>query len=620
MLKKSLKVVGALFVALLVVAAVFVTNLVAFRPFSLNLFYEKIFVSFLLDNPELLTQIGIAEQFGYRQHNARLNDESQAKADRDFALWRGYLADLKSYDPASQTPAQRLSTRILTWFIESQVEGERFKLHNYPVNQLFGVQSNTPDFLINQHQIKDKRGAEDFLSRLGEVARKFDQVQEGLVLREQKGIVPPRFVIERVLVEMRGFANQPTTQNPLYKHFAEKVAALGGVADADKQALLTRCVQQLTSGVVPAYGKLITFFEGQLGRATTDDGVWKLPDGEAFYAWALRSETTTRLTPQQVHELGLAEVARIEAQMRTILAAQTQTQTQTQSRTQSQADETPGQAMARLAKDPRFLYPNNDEGRKAALADYSQMVQQQMLSAREVIGLSPKSAMEVKRIPEFKEKTAPGAYYNPPAMDGSRPGVFYANLRDMNEVPKFGMRTLAVHEGVPGHHFQIALAQEQSGGPTFRKVLPFTAYAEGWALYAEWLGAEMGLYKDDPFGDLGRLQAEMFRAVRLVVDTGLHAQRWPRQRAIDYMLAKTGMSDGDVVAEIERYIVSPGQACAYKVGMLSIQAARQRAEKALGAKWDVSAKKAFHDVVLGGGALPLEVLDEQVDAWLKTRM
>jgi uncharacterized protein (DUF885 family) len=616
MLKKSLKVLGALLAGLLLIAAVFVTNLVAFRPFSLNLFYEKIFVSFLLDNPELLTQIGIAEQFGYRKHNAHLNDESQAKVDRDFALWRGYLADLKSYDPASQTPAQRLSTRVLTWFIESQLEGERFKLHNYPVNQLFGVQSNTPDFLINQHRLQDRRGAEDFLSRLGEVARKFDQVQEGLVLREQKGIVPPRFVIERVLVEMRGFANQPVTQNPLYKHFAEKVGLLGGLSDTDKQALFTRCAHLLTSGVVPAYGKLITFFEGQLGRATTDDGVWKLPDGEAFYAWALRSETTTRLTPQQVHDLGLAEVARIEAQMRTILAAQSQSQSQSQ----TQPDETPGQAMARLARDPRFLYPNTDEGRSAALADYRQLVQQQMLSSREVIGLSPKAPMEVKRIPEFKEKTAPGAYYNPPAMDGSRPGVFYANLRNMNEVPKFGMRTLAVHEGVPGHHFQIALAQEQTGGPTFRKVLPFTAYAEGWALYAEWLGAEMGLYKEDPFGDLGRLQAEMFRAVRLVVDTGLHAQRWPRQQAIDYMLAKTGMPAGDVVAEIERYIVSPGQACAYKVGMLSIQAARQRAEKALGATWDVSAKKAFHDVVLGGGALPLEVLDEQVDAWVKTRM
>jgi uncharacterized protein (DUF885 family) len=622
MLKKSFKALGALLAVLLLVAAVFLSNLIWFRPFSLNHFYEKVFVTFLLDNPELLTSIGIAEQFGYRKHNAHLNDESDAKAVRDFATWRAYLADLKAYDTRSQTPEQRLSTRVLTWFIESQLQGERFRLHNYPVNQLFGVQNNTPDFLINQHVIKDLRGAEDFLSRLGEVGRKFDQVIEGLVQREQKGIVPPRFVIERVLTEMRGFANQAAIQNPLYKHFAEKVAKLLALGDAEKRALLARATQALNGGVLPAYAKLISFFEGQLTRATTDDGVWKLPDGDAFYAWALRSETTTDMTPPEVHALGLAEVARIEAQMSALLAAQPGLQAPSQpGQPAGQTPrETPGQAMARLAKDPRFLYPNTDEGRKAALADYAKMVEQQLISSRQVIGLVPQAPMEVKRIPEFKEKTAPGAYYNPPAMDGSRPGVFYANLRDMNEVPKFGMRTLAIHEGVPGHHFQIALAQEQSGGPTFRKVLPFTAYAEGWALYAEWLGVELGHYKDDPLSDLGRLQAEMFRAVRLVVDTGIHAQRWPRQQAIDYMLAKTGMPQGDVVAEIERYIVSPGQACAYKVGMLSIQAARQRAEKALGTKWTVDTEKAFHDVVLGGGGLPLAVLDEQVNAWIQTRL
>jgi uncharacterized protein (DUF885 family) len=609
MLKKSLKALAGLFAVLLLAAMAFGANLIWFRPFSLNLFYEKIFVSFLLDNPETLTQVGIAEQFGYRKHNAHLNDVSQAKVEKDFAAWRGYLADLQAYDLSSQSAEQRLSTRVLTWFIQSQLDGERFKLHNYPVNQLFGVQNDTPDFLINQHRIKDRRGAEDFVSRLGEVGRKFDQVLDGLRLREQYGIVPPRFVIERVLAEMRGFANPPPQQNPLYQHFAQKVAALPGLADADKQALMARCGQALGAVVLPAYARLITFFEGQLTRAQSDDGVWKLPDGEAFYRWALQNQTTTKMTPQQVHALGLAEVARIEAQMTTLLRTQSQLQ----------PGQSPAQAMARLAKDPRFLYPNNEAGRQAALADYSKMIEQQMISSRQVIGLTPKAPLEVKRVPEFKEKTAPGAYYNAPALDGSRPGVFYVNLRDMNELPKFGMRTLAVHEGVPGHHFQIALAQQQAGGPTFRKVLPFTAYAEGWALYAEWLGTEMGLYKDDPFGDLGRLQAEMFRAVRLVVDTGIHAQRWTRQQAIDYMLNKTGMPQGDVVAEIERYIVNPGQACAYKVGMLSIQAARQRAEKALGTRWNAQAEKAFHDVVLGRGALPLEVLDEQVDAWIQTR-
>jgi uncharacterized protein (DUF885 family) len=607
--KTVFRTLGALLAAALFAAAVFLVNLIWFRPFSLNLFYEKTFVTFVLENPELLTSIGIAEQFGYRRHNGHLDDVSIVKGDNDFALWRGFLGDLKSYDLASQTPEQQLSTRVLTWFIESLLEGERFRFHDYPISQHFGMQSQTPDFLINQHRISDRRGAEDYLARLGEVGRKFDQILEGLVLREQKGVVPPRFVIERVLTEMRGFVGKPAVENPLYKNFVGKVQALPELTAADKQALEARCAEVIESGVVPAYRKLITFFEGQLTRSTADDGVWKLPDGEAYYAYRLRSETTTRMTPQEVHDLGLSEVARIEGEMTAILTAQEQLQ----------PGEAPARALSRLAKDPRFLYPNTDEGRKAALADYTRMIADQLARSRAVIGLVPKAPIEVRRVPEFKETNAPGAYYFPPALDGTRPGVFYANLRDMNEVPKFGMRTLAVHEGVPGHHFQIALAQEQQGGPTFRKVLPFTAYGEGWALYAEWLGTELGIYKDDPFGDLGRLRDEMFRAVRLVVDTGIHYKRWTRERAIAYMQEKTGLPEGEVVTEIERYIVEPGQACAYKVGMLRIRAARERAQNALGNRFDAETEKAFHDVVLGGGSLPLEILDEQVDAWIKTR-
>ncbi len=315
------------------------------------------------------------------------------------------------------------------------------------------------------------------------------------------------------------------------------------------------------------------------------------------------------MTPQQVHELGLSEVARIEAEMTVILRAQAQLR----------PGETPAQALSRLAKEPRFLYPNTDAGRQAALADFTSMMEDQLARSRALIGLIPKAPIEVKRIPEFMQATAPGAYYQSPALDGTRPGVFFANLRDMAEVPKFSMRTLAVHEGVPGHHFQIALAQQQTGGPTFRRVLPFTAYAEGWALYAEWLGTELGLYKDDPFSDLGRLQDEMLRAARLVVDTGIHYKRWTRDRAIAYMLDKTGMPEAGVISEIERYIVDPGQACAYKLGMLSIRAARERAQQALGPRFDAQALKDFHDVVLRGGALPLEILDEQVDTWIKSR-
>jgi uncharacterized protein (DUF885 family) len=422
-------------------------------------------------------------------------------------------------------------------------------------------------------------------------------------------VVPPRFVIERVLAEMRAFAGTPAVDNPLARNFATKVEALPELSAADKRALEASCVEAIERVVLPAYRKLIAFLEGQLARATTDDGVWKLPDGDAYYAYRLRSQTTTRMTPQEVHDLGVAEVARLEAEMSASLVAQAQLA----------PGETPARSLARLAEDPRFLYPNDDDGRKAALADYATMIDDQLVRSRKIVGLVPKAPIEVRRVPAFKEANAPGAYYIPPALDGTRPGIFFANLRDMKETPRFAMRTLAMHEGVPGHHFQIALAQEQKGGPTFRRVVPFTAFAEGWALYAEWLGVELGFYRDDPFGDLGRLQAEMFRAVRLVVDTGIHYKRWTREQAIAYMREKTGMAEGDAVTEVERYIVEPGQACAYKVGMLRIRAARERAEKTFGPRFDAEAEKAFHDVVLGGGSLPLEILDEQVDAWIAAR-
>src|SRR5688500_6546172 len=350
MFRSTLKWLGVLLAVLLLAAIVFVANLVWFRPFSLDHFYEKIFIGFVLEQPELLSALGIAEQFGYRRHNAHLDAASIAKAERDAAMWHRHLADLEAYDLASQTPQQRLSTRVLTWFIRSQIDGEKYRFHDYPVNQLFGVQNGTPDFMINVHRIADLRGAEDYLARLGEVPRKFDQVLEGLALRERNGVVPPRFVIEHVLREMRGFAGRPTAANPLYVHFAGKVDALADTDAAQKQALLDRCKTAIESSVVPAYRKLIAFFDSQLAKATTEDGVWKLPDGDAYYAYMLRAQTTTSMTPQAVHDIGLSEVARIEAEMAAILTAQGQLQ----------PGETPGAAMARLGKDNQFLYPNTE--------------------------------------------------------------------------------------------------------------------------------------------------------------------------------------------------------------------------------------------------------------------
>jgi uncharacterized protein (DUF885 family) len=374
------------------------------------------------------------------------------------------------------------------------------------------------------------------------------------------------------------------------------------LTDARRADLQTRVEAAVSGQVYPAYRKLIDYFDSVLPKTTTDDGVWKLPEGDAFYAFALRRNTTTTMPPQEVHDLGLREVARIEAEMRAILDAN------------GFPGRPIGEAIDALRKDPKVLFPNDEQGRSDALAEYSRLIADAIERSKLLFRTVPKAKVEVRRVPEFKQATSAGAYYQGASMDGTRPGVFYANMRDLNEIPKWAMPTLAYHEGVPGHHWQIATAQELKGLPQFRKLIPFTAYQEGWALYTEWLAKEAGWYEGDPFGDLGRLQAELFRAVRLVVDTGIHAKRWPRQQAIDYMREKTGMGEKEVTAEIERYIVNPGQACAYKVGMLKIQELRKRSQRELGPKFD---QREFHDVVLKNGALPLEILEEQVTEYIQ---
>lgn len=604
MMKRFFKWVMWIFLVAVIVAAVFLINLIYFRPWSLNLFYEKIFAETIFREPELLSALGLVEQFGITAHNGKLNDESPAHQQQVLDRWKEDLRQLRQYPLNRQSPSQQLSTHVLDWFLEREVEGEKWQWHNYPVNQLFGVQNQFPSFMANTHRLLSPKDCEYYVMRLNAVPKKFDQLLEGLKVREQKQILPPRFVVEEVLKEMGEFIAKPAPENILATSFKERAAKIQKLTDAQRSDFQNRVEAAVTNQVYPSYQKLIAYFNELLPKTTTDDGVWKLPEGDAFYAYTLHENTTTTLNPDEVHALGVNEVARIEAEMRTDLDQL------------GFAGQPIGQAMDNLGKAARFLYPNDDKGRADALAEYTRLINTATEACKTLFLTMPKAKCEVRRVEQFKEATAPGAYYNPGAMDGTRPGIFFANLRDMNEVPKWSMPTLAYHEGVPGHHWQLSIAQELKGVPQFRKVLPFTAYAEGWALYCEWLAKEVGWYKDDPFGDLGRLRDELFRAVRLVVDTGIHAKHWTRDQAIAYMREKTGMGEKDVKAEIERYIVNPGQACAYKIGMLKIQELRARAQQELGDKFD---QREFHDTLLKNGGLPLEILEEQVNEYIQKK-
>jgi uncharacterized protein (DUF885 family) len=571
-----------------------------FRPLAIGIFFERAFIQFLLEDPEAVSSLGVFEQLGYKGFDGMLTDVSPAHERKLAQMARDDLATLRGYDRSSLSPAHQLSYDVLEWFLQDLVDGQHWLFYDYPVNQLFGVQSSTPDFMVQIHPIGDQRDVHNYISRLTAFDRKFEQLLQGLRLRESKGIVPPKFVIERVLVEMRAFIAVPARENILYTNLRDKMARLRSVPPSERARLLADAQAAIESRVYPAYRRLIDFFAQLQPKVTEDYGVWKLPQGDGYYDHLIRSHTTTSLDAEAVHNIGLAEVARIEKELDGI------------SRSQGLPDGTIAERMTRLNANPRLQYSNDDAGRAECISDYQRYIDEIVRGLAADFVSPPQLNIKVQRVPQFKEKTAPGAYADTGSLDGSRAGVFYVNLRDMRDIWRYQMRTLAYHEAVPGHQLQGVIAQRLGGVPTFRKILPFSAYDEGWAVYAERLGWEMG-FENDPLDNLGRLQAEMFRAVRLVVDTGIHRKHWTREQAIDYMREKTGMAQGEVVSEIERYFVLPGQALAYKIGMLKLLELRAHAQAQLGPAFDI---REFHGVVLGSGSLPLSILEKQVDAWI----
>ena len=590
-----------LFLLALLAVILLIAHTLLFKPLKSDWFYERVFVESGFHDPQMLSSMRMLPSW-MDWYSDDLTDQSLAQERKMQVKLKKDLATLQKYDRKGMNESDALNYDMLQYFLAIQVEGEKYAHHNYPLNQLFGIQNEFPTFMATQHPVESEADAENYLARLDKTPAIVEQVMEGLLVREREKILPPTFVVEKVLKEMRAFVAVPPAQNILYTSLAEKFDKAGesAVSAAQRKDLLARTETAIRDKVYPAYGKFIAYYDKLLPKTTGNNGVWALPDGDAFYAYAVKMHTTTAMTPEQVHQLGLSEVARIEAEMDVILRGEGLSLGSVGARVQG------------VSKRPDQLYPDTDAGRTEVINDFQSIINEIDNGLTPYFNVRPKMGVEVERVPQFREKTAPGAYYNPPAFDGSRPGVFYINLRNTAEVAKFGMRTLAYHEGIPGHHFQIAIQQEMKGVPIFRKVLPFTAFAEGWALYSERLAWEAGFQKQ-PLDNLGRLQAEMFRAVRLVVDSGMHYKHWSREQSIAYMLEKTGMSETDVVAEIERYLVMPGQALAYKVGMNKILELRERAKTALGPKFDI---KAFHDVVLTGGSMPMALLEQRVDAWV----
>ncbi|UCE07122.1 MAG: DUF885 domain-containing protein [bacterium] len=567
---------------------------------------EEIFTAFFREiielNPEFASQLGVTEEMGVKYAKDGLTDVSEQAISHENNVYRKYQSILESYDPNLLTASQRLARDILMWHIEDQLAGEKFRYHQYIINPMFGVHNSLTTLMTEYHTIESIKDALDYISRLEKYTTKFDQLLKGLSIRKEKGIFPPKYIIETAEQEMSDFIAVDAKANVLYTAFRERFSQVENVDVFKRIELNEKVESSIKNFVYPSYKKFIDHLKNLKAMATEDAGAWKLPDGEAYYQYCLRFHTTTSFSPDEIHKMGFKEVRRIQNQAKKILKSLGIAKKEVFGAMMNEYWQKVG-----IEKGREFYYPNTERAKKQVLEDYQKIIDDLEAKLPDFFLLVPKTRVMVKPIPEFKASTM-GAHYSPASMDGKRQGIFYVNL--VNPPFKPGMKTLTYHEAIPGHHFQIAIQQESPENRLFRHLVYFTAYIEGWALYAEQLGMENGWF-DDPYSKLGYLNSELFRAVRLVVDTGIHYKRWTRDQAYKYMVQNLGWGS---YREIDRYVVWPGQACAYKIGELKLLEFRELAKKKLGKKFDI---KEFHRAVLEHGSVPLDILERLVVEYIQ---
>ena len=569
----------------------------------INAFFEKSFQEQINRSPIRQGYLGIKKDY------RKWDDLSDQAATEELALKVRQLSSLRNdFDYERLKPQEQLSFRIFEDQAERAIASFPWRFHQHPINQMFGVHSRLPSFLINAHRIDSVVDAEAYVARLSGMSRVFDQVISRLRVQRRQGIVPPRFMLPLVMDDCRNvISGQPfddaDTPSTLWKDFEEKVSKLPSISTEETSRLLKQAREALLNDVRPAYQRLIETLEELAAVADDDAGVWKLPHGDDYYSHQLRLMTTTQLSADEIHEIGVKEVARIHGEMEAVSR-------------EVKFDGSLRDFFAFMRNDEQFYYANTEEGRRRYLQEAKGLIDRMRASLDFMFITKPKADMMVKRVEPFREKSAGTAFYMPGTPDGSRAGIYYANLFDMRRMPIYQMEALAFHEGIPGHHMQLSIAQELTGIPKFRRFgQGYSAYVEGWGLYCELLPKEFGYYKD-PYSDFGRLAMELWRAARLVVDTGLHHKRWSRQQAIDYLIDNTPDAKDECVRAINRYLVMPGQATAYKIGMLRILELRKTAMGQLGESFDI---RQFHDVILANGAMPLDLLEEQVQQWIEAK-
>jgi len=579
---------------------------------ALNLLYQQATQQLFQQRAFSATMFGLSNREAGQYVNDKIEiftPKNEARLRQSLLTLSNEISNFKNEDKsASGQTNQKVMVSLTRYFAGNSDFSIGYidswmGLSAFIVNQINGPLIDIPRIMQNDQAITNESEALDYIARLGQFDRLAASIIEKQTFDAKQDWLPPAVTLKGAIHYLKGFTGISPEKHALVTDFADKVNAISTLSDNEKKLLIKQAVNKLRMTVYPAYKSVTEATELLLTRARSESGIWAQPNGEAYYQDAIKQLGDSDLSAEEIHLLGVNEVARISKEMDVILREQGYTQGSV------------GQRMVNLTDEPRFLYDDTTAGRTELLNDINGYIIDITTKMAPVFKTAPSYQVEVRAFPEEVQDGSPGGMYTPPAIDGSKPGIYWINLRDMKATPRFALKTLTYHEASPGHHWQAALNMDQTSMPFLRRIAPYNAYAEGWALYSEQVAYELGMYENDAFGNLGRLQAELFRAVRLVVDTGLHKKRWTREQAISYMSDQTGTAESDVIAEIERYMAWPGQALGYKLGMLKILSLREHAKTELGDKFDLS---TFHDVVLLGGAVPMEVLEHNIGQWIKS--
>lgn len=568
---------------------------------ELNAFFKEAYEENLALSPEGQTYRGLKTNYD------QLNDISDEMSQKKHQLDIEHLEKLKEFNKYALTPQGKLSYKLFKQDLKQDIKSFKFRFHYYPVNQMFGRHSDLPAFMINMHRIESIQDADDYIARLNQFEEQFEELIKQLEMRKERGIMAPKFVYPKAISDAQNIVSgapfdKSNRESPLFKDFREKIEKLD-IKASTSQKLVARMEQALLTSVGPAYWKLMKKLEELESDAPKEGSVAYLPNGEEYYKMRLRHITTTDMSAQEIHELGLEQTDRIHAEMKAIMR-------------EVDFEGSLSDFFKYMRSSEKFRYEDSEKGREQYLKDTRKIIKNAWSKLPEMFGILPKAELKVKAVEPFRERSAGLAFYQGPSEDGERPGIYYVNLYDLQAVNKYEQKALAFHEAVPGHHMQIAISTELKQLPKFRRYGHYTAYSEGWALYAERLASEFNLY-GNPYAEFGRLSMELWRAARLVVDTGLHDKKWSMEYATQWLNENTPNSAEENKKAIQRYAVMPGQATAYMIGMRKILELRDMAKKELGEDFSI---KSFHDQILKDGAMPLFVLEDKIKKWVSSTL